>query len=85
MFSGALDQHARQARSVSVAARHSDGADDIEPALIGIFAGLLDLSEHIEGAEIGDVDRDFRVTEILLAAEFLRQRLSSSNFVRPAA
>src|SRR5262249_9167372 len=69
-----LNKDSRFARPVSRPAGNRDGAQDVEPARIGICSGFLDLAQDIKRPELEDRYGYFRISQILgpkLARELL--------------
>src|SRR5262249_12653610 len=73
-LAGMLNKDSRFARPVSRPAGNRDGAQDVEPARIGICSGFLDLAQDIKRPELEDRYGYFRISQILgpkLARELL--------------
>ena len=62
-FAGA--PHIDGARIGAVAEpRQSHRANDVEPPLIRIFSRVLDLTQDVDGAEVGNQNRDFGIANV---------------------
>ena len=63
-FAGAPHVDGARIGAVAVPASQSHRADDVEPRLIRIFSRVLDLTQDVDGAEVGNRDRDFGIANV---------------------
>src|SRR3546814_14283619 len=68
----ALEEDALLVGAIGEAVGLRDGTANGEALGIGIFAGLIHFAEDVNGAKIGDLDRDLRLKQVDIAQQIGR-------------